>query len=88
MEGTDDYKPELAREAVNVIENVAGTHPGYRRVHVRGYVYEGVFTPNGKASPLTVASHLQDEAVPVIIRFSNSSPIPSHPDAISPVKGM
>ncbi len=88
MEGTDDYKPELAREAVNVIENVAGTHPGYRRVHARGYVYEGVFTPNGKASPLTVASHLQGEAVPVIIRFSNSSPIPSHPDAISPVKGM
>ncbi|RRN72317.1 catalase family peroxidase [Peribacillus simplex] len=88
MEGNDNFKPELAREAVNVIENVAGTYPGYRRVHARGYVYEGVFTPNGKASPLTVASHLQDEAVPVIIRFSNSSPIPSHPDAISPVKGM
>ncbi len=88
MEGMDDFKPELAREAVNVIENVAGTYPGYRRAHARGYVYEGVFTPNGKASPLTVAPHLQDEAVPVIIRFSNSSPIPSHPDAISPVKGM
>lgn len=89
MEENDkNLKPKLASEAVNVIENVAGTYPGYRRAHARGYVYEGVFTPNGKASPLTVASHLQEEAVPVIIRFSNSSPIPSHPDAISPVKGM
>lgn len=55
---------------------------------MQGDMFMRGFTPNGKASPLTVASHLQDEAVPVIIRFSNSSPIPSHPDAISPVKGM
>ncbi|CAH0220092.1 Catalase-related peroxidase [Peribacillus sp. Bi96] len=88
MEGNANVKPELASEAVNVIENVAGTYPGYRRAHARGYMYEGIFTPNGNASPLTVAAHLQDESVPAIIRFSNSSPIPSHPDAISPVKGM
>ncbi|MGE7876458.1 catalase family peroxidase [Peribacillus muralis] len=88
MEGKDNSKPELASEAVDAIERVVGTYPGYRRAHARGYVYKGVFTPNGKASPLTVAAHLQDEAVPAVIRFSNSSPVPSHPDAHSPVKGM
>ncbi|KWW16985.1 MULTISPECIES: catalase family peroxidase [Peribacillus] len=88
MEGNESLKPELASEAVDAIEKVVGTYPGYRRAHARGYVYKGVFTPNGKASPLTVAAHLQDEAVPAVIRFSNSSPVPTHPDADSPVKGM
>ncbi|MFD6442287.1 catalase family peroxidase [Peribacillus sp. NPDC060186] len=88
MEENKQMKSELGSKAVDVIENVAGIFPGYRRAHAKGNVYEGVFTPNGKAAPITVAAHLQNEAVPVTIRFSNSSPIPSHPDALSPVKGM
>ncbi|WP_285767695.1 catalase family peroxidase [Peribacillus sp. SI8-4] len=88
MEGNDNLKPALASEAVDAIEKVIGTYPGYRRAHARGYVYKGVFTPNGNGEPLTAAAHLQGEAVPAVIRFSNSSPVPSHPDAHSPVKGM
>ncbi|WP_419882930.1 catalase family peroxidase [Peribacillus sp. B-H-3] len=79
---------DLAVQAVDDIEHISGTFPGYRRAHARGRCYKGIFTPNGKAAPLTTAAHLQTEPVPVIVRFSNSSPNPGHSDALTPVKGM
>lgn len=88
MKGNENVKPELASQAVDAIEKVVGTFPGKRRAHAKGKYYKGVFTPNGKAAFLTIAPHLQNQAVPVTIRFSNSSPNPNHTDAHSPVKGM
>ena len=77
-----------AERAVEAIEGVFGSFPGYRRAHARGYLYKGTFTPNGQASALTTAFHLQEQAVPVFVRFSNSSPNPNHTDGLSLVKGM
>lgn len=88
MKGNENVKPELASQAVDAIEKVVGTFPGKRRAHAKGNYYKGVFTPNGKGAFLTIAPHLQNQAVPVTIRFSNSSPNPNHTDAHSPVKGM
>jgi len=79
---------ELPVKAVDAIEEVAGTFPGYRRAHAKGQYYRAVFTPNGKASALTKAPHLLDKPVPAIVRFSNSSPNPTHADALTPPKGM
>lgn len=79
---------DLAETAIQSIEKIAGTHPGYRRAHAKGSYYEAVFTPNGQAVPYTTAAHLQQEPVKAIVRFSDSSPHPKMIDGLSPVKGM
>ena len=78
----------LAKRTVNQIEKLAGTFPGYRRAHAKGELYEATFTPNGKASPYTMATHFTDTEVQAIVRFSNVWPNPTVPDALSVVKGM
>jgi catalase len=81
-------KKGLAEQTVDKIEELAGTHPGYRRAHAKGELYEGTFTPTGSAAPYTIAAHLTDIGVKTIVRFSNVYPNPSVPDALSVVKGM
>ncbi|MDN7243196.1 catalase family peroxidase [Planococcus sp. N028] len=81
-------KEPLAETAVNQIEKVFGKYPGYRRAHARGEIYEGVFSANGAAAPLTTAPHFQQGEVKVLVRFSHSSPDPTWTDVMSPVKGM
>ncbi|MEK4192277.1 catalase family peroxidase [Paenibacillus sp. FSL L8-0323] len=88
MNNNKSVSSELAEEAVNSIEEVAGKYPGYRRAHAKGVVYQAVFTPNGQAGPLTTAAHLQNHEVQALVRFSNSSTNPSIPDVFSPAKGM
>lgn len=78
----------LATRTVNYIEKLAGTHPGYRRAHAKGVLYQATFTPTGKASQYTKAAHLTESEVPAIVRFSNSSPNPATADALAAVKGM
>lgn len=78
----------LANRTINRIEEIAGKHPGYRRAHAKGNVFEGTFTPTGEVSHLTTASHLTDTKVNVLTRFSNVSPNPKTPDILSVVKGM
>ncbi|MCM3759105.1 catalase [Sporosarcina aquimarina] len=75
-------------EAVDVIEQVAGTHKGYRRAHAKGIGLNAIFTPNNNAKPFTQASFLQGEAQNVIVRFSHSSPIPGTSEKLIPIKGM
>jgi catalase len=81
-------KPELAKQAVDSIENIAGTFPGYRRAHAKGVYYQAIFTPNGNAASYTTAAHLQKKEVKAVVRFSDSSPNPNMVDILSPVKGM
>lgn len=78
----------LPRDTVNILEQLQGKFPGYRRAHAKGEFYEAVFTPNGNASPYTTAPHLQREPVVATVRFSNSPPDPSAADFLSPAKGM
>lgn len=79
---------ELAETAIQSIEKIAGTHPGYRRAHAKGSYYRAVFEPNGQAAPYTTAAHLQAKPVDAVVRFSDSSPNPNMIDGLSPVKGM
>lgn len=78
----------LENRTVNRIEEIAGKHPGYRRAHAKGDLYEGTFTPTGNAAPFTHATHLTNTEVSVLVRFSNVSPNPQTPDILSVVKGM
>ncbi|MBW9235250.1 catalase, partial [Leptospira santarosai] len=63
-------------------------HPGYRRAHAKGVLYQATFTPTGKVSQYTKAAHLTGSEVSAIVRFSNSSPNPATADALAAVKGM
>ncbi len=79
---------EQEQQAVDQLEDVFGTHKGYRRAHARGAGYEGIFEGSGQASKWTDALHFGQQTVPVLVRFSHFSPDPEWTDAMSPVKGM
>lgn len=85
---TDQRVSEFTVETVDAIERTTGRFPGYRRVHARGLCFEATFTPNGAASPLTTAAHLQRGAVLATVRFSNSNANPATPDGQRAGRGM
>lgn len=78
----------MAETAIDRIEKVFGTHPGYRRAHARGKSYRARFTATGFASHLTTAPHFEKGESEAFVRFSHFSPDPTWTDAMSPVKGM
>lgn len=84
-ERDEGITPEVA---VDAIENIVGTFPGYRRAHAKGIAFEAIFQPNGATASITTARHLQTEPVPAIVRFSHSSPTPKPHEAFVPIKGM
>jgi catalase len=58
----------------------AGPHPGYRANHAKGIMVEGRFTPSKAAAAFSKAAHFQ-KAVPVLVRFSDTTGVPTLPDA-------
>ncbi|MGO1057190.1 catalase family peroxidase [Crossiella sp. CA198] len=79
---------DLAVDAVDGMEQVSGTHPGYRRAHARGVCFDATFTPTGAAAELTTAAHLQQEPVQATVRFSNSEGNPHSPDGRRSGRGI
>ena len=88
MKNGHDYDHSLPNKAIDTLERIEGRFPGARRAHAKGDIYEAIFSPNGNAIPYTTAAHLQNDAVPVTVRFSNSSPNPTAADFLYPSKGM
>jgi catalase len=78
--------PALAQEAstaeqtINVMNTLFGKHPGARANHAKGVVAEGSFTPSAEAATISKASLFKGPAVPVTIRFSDATGIPTIPD--------
>lgn len=66
-------------QMVDALNGVFGRHPGARAVHAKGILLEGKFTPSKAARTVSKAPHLQN-AVPVVVRFSNFAGIPTVPD--------
>ncbi|WP_088007328.1 catalase family peroxidase [Indiicoccus explosivorum] len=81
-------RPTMAEDTIDMIEKSFGVHPGYRRAHSRGELYEAEFTPTGKAADWTTAPHFTGGTVRAAVRFSHFSPNPYWADDASPVKGM
>jgi catalase len=75
-------------EAVDAANRAFGRHAGFRALHAKGILVSGRFTPSGEASALTAAAHLQGDAVPVTVRFSNGSGNPRSPDFAADLRGM
>jgi catalase len=80
----------LAEQLVDAFNTVFGVHPGLRANHPKGVVLEGTFTPSGSAASLTKAAHLQkrNDAIPVTVRFSAGSGLPTVPDTNAMPRGM
>lgn len=78
----------LAERLVAAINSVHGEHPGFRAAHARGICAAGTFTATAEARGLTRAVHMQSQAVPVTVRFSNGSGAPERPDYARDGRGI
>jgi catalase len=74
--------------ALDIINGRFGHHPGYRALHAKGILVKGTFTGAPAAARLTRAQHMQGDAIPVTVRFSNGSGDPDLPDYGPEVRGM
>jgi catalase len=72
--------PSTAEQTVNALNKLWGVHPGMRANHAKGVVVEGIFTPSPAAAKLSKASIFAGKPVPVTVRFSDSSGLPTLPD--------
>jgi catalase len=67
-------------QVVNVMNKLWGSHAGFRANHAKGIVVEGSFTPTPAAAALSRASVFRGSPIPVTVRFSNSTGLPTVPD--------
>jgi catalase len=87
---TPPNEKSLAEQLVDAFNSVFGVHPGIRANHAKGVVLEGTFAPSASAASLTKAAHLQKRKtpLPVTVRFSAGSGVPTVPDTNEMPRGM
>ena len=78
----------LIRQIVDVMQTLAGPHPGFRPVHAKGVVCSGTFRASAGAAGITRAPHFAGPPVPTTIRFANSSGKPDVHDGAPGVRSM
>jgi catalase len=69
-----------ATQTVDTMNMLWGKHPGMRANHAKGVVTEGSFTPTPAAARLSKAVIFAGKPVPVTVRFSDSTGVPTLPD--------
>jgi catalase len=75
-----DPAATIAEEALRALDDLNGSHPGYRPAHAKGILLAGRFTPAPGAASLTRAPHIQSSSTPVSVRFSDFAGFPTVPD--------
>ena len=70
-------------QLVETMRALAGAHPGFRPAHAKGIVCSGTFRGAPDARRVSRALHLQGQAVPTVIRFSNASGDPDVHDGLA-----
>ncbi len=78
----------VVAQLVETMRTLAGPHPGFRPVHAKGIVCSGTFRAAPAAQGVSRALHLQGQAVPTVIRFSNSSGDPHVHDGIPNARAL
>ncbi|MFL5288159.1 MAG: catalase family peroxidase [Rhodopila sp.] len=73
-----------AVQTVDTMNTLWGRHPHARANHAKGVVVEGMFTPTPDAAGLSKASIFAGAAVPVTVRFSDSTGMTTLPDGSEP----
>src|SRR5215831_6266594 len=74
----DDQPIEV--QIVDAMNKAFGVHPGFRANHAKGVVVEGSFKATPEAATLSRAVLFNGSAIPVTVRFSDSTGIPDLPD--------
>lgn len=77
------HAASLAQELVAAFDRAfKGPYPGARAIHAKGVVLRGTFAADPAAASLSSAAHLRagGPPVPVIVRFSDFSGVPSQVD--------
>ena len=77
--------PEQTLDRINA---TFGHHAGHRALHARGRFYDATFTAEPVAATLTRAAHMNGDATPTLVRLSNGSGNPDHPDTTPDVRGL
>jgi len=72
----------VVAQLVETLGALAGSHPGFRAAHAKGIVCSGTFRASPDARRVTRAPHLQGQAIPTVIRFSNPSGNPDVHDGL------
>jgi catalase len=75
-----DETNETAKSLFTTMRGAFGTPNEFRPAHARGILLSGTFTPTEAAGSLTKAHHFNAPSTPVLVRFSNSTGIPTIPD--------
>jgi catalase len=75
-------------QIVETMRALAGSHPGFRPVHAKGLVCSGTFRAAPEASRVSRALHLQGQAIPTVVRFSNSSGDPDVHDGVPNARAL
>src|SRR5262245_22413749 len=71
----------LITELLSILDELSGgVHAGFRPAHAKGLMCVGTFSPSSEAARLTRAPHATRPSVPVTVRYSNSTGIPTIPD--------
>src|ERR1700728_3172936 len=71
---------DLSDRILATFAKIFGEHPGIRPAHGKGTLLNGTFTPSAAAADLSIAQHFQQSSTPVIVRFSDSTGLPTIPD--------
>jgi catalase len=75
-------------QLVEAMRAIAGSHPGFRPVHAKGIVCSGTFRGAPEARGVSRAPHLQGQAVPTVMRFSNSNGNPDVHDGLASTRAL
>jgi catalase len=70
----------LIQQLLDALDALSGLHPGFRPAHAKGAMCSGTFTPSAEAVKLKRAPHAARPSTPVVVRFSDSSGLPSVAD--------
>jgi catalase len=70
----------VPEQIVNIMNKLWGSHPGLRANHTKGIVVEGSFMPAAAATKLSKAALFRGGTVPLTVRFSNATGIPTIAD--------
>jgi catalase len=74
----DDQPLEV--QIVDALNKAFGVHAGFRANHAKGIVTEGSFKASTAAASLSKAAIFSGTAIPITVRFSDSTGIPNLPD--------
>jgi catalase len=70
----------VVTQVVDAMNQVFGSHPGFRAFHAKGVVVEGSFKGAPNAATLSRAVLFDGRTIPVTARFSDGTGIPTIPD--------